>query len=211
MILTVILLVFVLSIIALAVELGMVAVARTQTQAAADASALAGASQLGLGEELVVATAQEYAGYNDVIGGVSAEVAPSDVEIGIWRRGVGNFEPNPFGNAVRVTAHATAKPYFFSRVLGKNSFDADATAIACAVPRDIIFVIDLSGSMNDDTEPAWSVDAINANTEATPGDGDLVMNQVYYDVTGTSGVGNEVNLKTMLENADYSVASKDYS
>ena len=45
---------------------------------------------------------------------------------------------------------------FFGRIFGKSSQDQSATAIATMNPRDIAFVVDLSGSMNDDTTPSSS-------------------------------------------------------
>ena len=45
---------------------------------------------------------------------------------------------------------------FFGRIFGKSSQDQSATAVATMNPRDIAFVVDLSGSMNDDTTPSSS-------------------------------------------------------
>ena len=41
-------------------------------------------------------------------------------------------------------------------MLGRDKYDLSASAIALGNPRDICFVVDLSGSMNDDTEPGYS-------------------------------------------------------
>jgi len=43
-------------------------------------------------------------------------------------------------------------PFFFGRALGKDSFSVSSRAIAMYQPRDIVVVLDLSGSMNDDSE-----------------------------------------------------------
>jgi hypothetical protein len=46
-------------------------------------------------------------------------------------------------------------------------------------PRDIIFVVDTSGSMNDDGEPCWATTLVNASY---PGIGTSVMQQIYTDL-----------------------------
>src|SRR5690606_6705855 len=66
-----------------------------------------------------------------------------------------------YGNAVRVIArrdalHGGQSPSFFGQILGSKGHDIQAEAIAMGNPRDICFVFDLSGSMNDDTSPGWS-------------------------------------------------------
>ena len=43
-------------------------------------------------------------------------------------------------------------PLFFGRVLGKDNFSIESQAIAMYQPRDIVLVLDFSGSMNDDSE-----------------------------------------------------------
>ena len=69
------------------------------------------------------------------------------------------------GNAVKVTTRTNdstgGNPFFFGRVFGLTSFTLKASAVAMANPRDIAFVVDLSGSMNDDTEPCWATGDIN--------------------------------------------------
>ena len=54
-----------------------------------------------------------------------------------------------------------------------------ASAVAMGNPRDICFVIDLSGSMNNDTEPCWKTAQINS--EFGGGLGDTMMQQLYTD------------------------------
>ncbi|MGM0489428.1 MAG: vWA domain-containing protein, partial [Planctomycetota bacterium] len=43
-------------------------------------------------------------------------------------------------------------PMFFGKALGQRSFDMASESIAIYQPRDILLVLDLSGSMNDDSE-----------------------------------------------------------
>ncbi len=50
-------------------------------------------------------------------------------------------------------------------------------------PRDIAFVVDLSGSMNDDTEPCWSTSLVNSKYAAQGYGtiGNQLMQAVYDD------------------------------
>ena len=50
---------------------------------------------------------------------------------------------------------------FFGRIFGVDRFCSEVSAIAMGNPRDIAFVVDLSGSMNNDTEPCWATYEIN--------------------------------------------------
>ncbi len=69
------------------------------------------------------------------------------------------FQPNtlPY-DAVQVTVRRDASvtdgpvSLLFAKTFGAQSADLSASAIAMLVPRDIAVVIDLSGSMNDDSE-----------------------------------------------------------
>ena len=71
-----------------------------------------------------------------------------------------SFEENPDGNSVRVVTKAIDHATFFGRMFGTSKFSREVDAIATTQPRDIMFLVDLSGSMNDDTEPAWATWAI---------------------------------------------------
>ena len=98
------------------------------------------------------------------------------------------FTPSAsLGNAVRVTvrtSHGTGgeTPLFFAKVFGKSSMTQEASAVATANPRDIAFVVDLSGSMNDDTDPNNTA-SINSRYAADgyPTIGTDLLNQVYSD------------------------------
>jgi hypothetical protein len=106
------------------------------------------------------------------------------VEIGTWDAETETFTPSggSSGNAVRVTAKRTAVPLFFGVVLGRKTFDAQAQAVAMSNPRDIVFVVDLSGSMNDDTEPSWVTAEIDSVYGAEYGAvGSDLMQDVYDD------------------------------
>ena len=72
---------------------------------------------------------------------------------------------------------------FFAKMLGRKSFSMSASAVATANPRDIVFVVDLSGSMNDDTEPAWASGEVDKmfGPLGYAGIGKSLMQDVYKD------------------------------
>ena len=188
LVLAAVMIVVLLGLIAFAVDLGYIMLARTQLQVAADSAAMAGAANMGGEFPEVLAAARQYAGYH-VAAGKSVELAPSHVELGLWDSDSRTFSPSAeMGNAVRVTARRDASSggeatLFFARVLGSSSFSMSASAVAMANPRDIAFVVDLSGSMNNDTEPCWATGAINDTfaPEGYPTIGDELMQDVYDD------------------------------
>src|SRR5689334_17020340 len=150
-----------LAMVGFAVDCGYMLLVRTQLQVAADAAALAGAQVINSPTTDPITKAKEYASYHKA-GGRQIQLNNGDIEYGTWDATARKFIPSALsGNAIRVTARVDANhggqlPTFFGRVLGKNAFDAQAQAVAMGNPRDICFVVDLSGSMNDDTTRGWS-------------------------------------------------------
>jgi Flp pilus assembly protein TadG len=177
-----------LGMIAFAVDIGYIVLIRTQLQVAADASAMAAVASTGLPHGDMVNIAKQYAGYHNA-GSRNIQLLDQDIEYGTWNVDNRTFTPsaNP-GNAVRVTARTDAltggeSPLFFARIFNKTSFAHRASAVAMANPRDIAFVVDLSGSMNDDTEPCWATGIIDS-TFAPQGYGsvgDKLMQDLYDD------------------------------
>jgi hypothetical protein len=162
-----VMLLVIVGMVAFALDVGRMVLVRTQLQAAADSAAIAAASQLGGSYDDVYQLAHDIAKEHHTAN-VPVEVPKKDVEIGVWDARTRTFTPSDeqTGNAVRVrtyrdAAHGGDVPMSFGRVLRLLSFRASASAVAMANPRDIAFVVDLSGSMNDDTEPCWATSAIN--------------------------------------------------
>jgi Flp pilus assembly protein TadG len=177
------LMVVVLGFAAFSIDTGYICVARTQLQSAADSAALAAAATMGAPDVDPTQKAIDYAGYNTV-GTHNVRLATSDVVYGTWDTAALAFTPSAtgIGNAVKVTARADnttsgAVPLFFAKVFGRSSIDLRASAVAITNPRDICFVVDLSGSMNDDTDPnkTSSIDA------AYPGVGTRMMQDMFSD------------------------------
>ena len=182
-VLTAFLLIVMLGLIAFSVDVGYMMLTRTELHRAADASALAAAGELFNGQGVAVEKAKEYAGYHKAAG-ATIDVAEEDVVFGIWDPDTRDFTPsNDSGNAVQVTARRVDTPLFFSWVFGNNNFDTAASSIAVVNPRDICFVVDLSGSMNDDTEPAWATAEIDKKyaLDGFPTVGTELMEDVYDD------------------------------
>jgi Flp pilus assembly protein TadG len=176
-----------LGMIAFALDLGYAFLVRTQLQTAADSSALAAAASTNLPRADMEAVAQQYAAYHQA-SGRPVQLNSSDIEYGNWDTTTRVFTPSAtVGNAVRVTTRTDqstggATPFFFARIFGHNSIDQSATAVATTNPRDIAFVVDLSGSMNNDTDPD-NTDSINSTfaSQGYPTIGSDLMQQIYND------------------------------
>lgn len=168
---------------AFAIDVGFMMVVRTQLQVAADAGALAAGNALHLSRSEVEAVGEDFASEH-FAGGRKITTQETDVELGVWDADLATFTPAAgIGNAVRVTCRRDNEALFFARALGLSDFSTEASAIAMANPKDIAFVIDLSGSMNDDTEPAWATTTVNNEFSGTSasGVGTRLMQDVYDD------------------------------
>lgn len=209
-VLTAIVLVVLLMCVAVAIDIGAIVLVRTQLQSASDSAALAAATQLGYGQAAVAAEATSYANHNKQLGGSSAEIDPSEVNIGVWDRTTQTFTTADHGNAVRVTTRGTNHGYFFAKMAGPQTFSSGATAIASAVPRDIILVVDLSGSMNSDTEPAWSANAIEGQSGVPAGTGEALLSTLYTDLYGGIS-GSDFNLADFVTNNGFELAAPEYA
>lgn len=186
-VLTAVLLVVILAMIAFAVDIGYVTLARTQLQAAADSAALAAAATTNQSRSQTETVAKQFAAYH-VVAGRPAQLNSSDIEYGTWDTNTRVFTPSTqAGNAVRVmvrtdAANGGATSLFFARLFNMASVNQSASAVATCNPRDIAFVVDLSGSMNDDTNPD---NAANLNSQYAPQGyptvGTDIMQQVYDD------------------------------
>lgn len=149
---------------ALAIDTGLMYSAKQELQSAADSAALAAASQLGSLEEALSRASSEASKFSNLneIMGEGANLVETDLVFGHAvqvNEGRFDFVPNqqPF-DAVRVTLRrdqaAVDGPVslLFAKALGVTGARMQASATAMLVPRDIALVIDLSGSMNDDSE-----------------------------------------------------------
>jgi Flp pilus assembly protein TadG len=176
------LMVMIFAFVAFTIDLGYVAVAKGQLQNAVDAATLAAAMELDPNEDQAVVKANveaaviELAGKNPVGPEPGLGIDPAnDIELGrrdwdsVNNTWVFNFgaTATPY-NIVRVTGRlAVVKvdngvdppydddrrlPLFFAPALGQDKVQMEVGSIATFQPRDLMLVLDYSGSMNDDTE-----------------------------------------------------------
>lgn len=168
---------------AFAIDIGHMALTKDELQTAADAAALAGAMQMKYGPAAVRAAANDIATRN-FLGKNAVALPDSQIQLGLYDMTTRTFVVNETSaNSVRVLTKIVGSPLFFAPVLGNKTFDSTAEAIAIINPRDISFVIDLSGSMNDDTEPCWATETINAEyaSQGYSNLGNTLMQNVYTD------------------------------
>jgi len=182
-VLAAVLLVVMVGMIAFAVDVGFITVARTELQGAADAAALAGVSKLPEGVSQARNTAEQYVNLNDT----SASSPGITVTPGIWNRDSRQFQPgqSPF-DALQVSVNSRQSPLFFGRVFGSNTFNSGASAVAVVRPRDIMLVLDFSGSMN-------SHNKVDALKEAVA---------LFFDILDEQGDQDRVGYVRYSTNAD---------
>lgn len=160
-----------LAFVAFAVDMSYMSLTKTQLQAAADASALAGAQELSAIDDPATVRTNALAAIRAVAalhrsGNQSTvSIETSDVTFGkmVWNPGSQSFaynwgESNTPYNIVKVRADRDAAggaddrlPLLFAPVLGHTKATIGAEAVASFQPRDIMVVLDFSGSMNDDS------------------------------------------------------------
>ena len=206
---TAVLLVIIFGMAAFAVEVGMMMVARTSLQSAADSAALAGASVLSKGRAEVLIMAKQYASSHDYLQ-QPVQLSDQDIKIGFWDDATRTFTENADGNALEVVARVDQGGLVFGGVLGQDNFSCLAKSVAMAPARDIVFVVDLSGSMNDDSEPAWATTTINNMYASTPyaGVGTELVQDLFTDLGYGSypGLSKSIGYTLGVVENDYAYA-----
>ena len=154
---------------ALSVDVGAMYVVRAELQRCADSAALAAASALasyspGVSEQEAIARAQEIVAANPVWCKQLQLDQARDVIFGQarWNSQTNRYEfvalsygvPSAVEVRVRLTHDSPNGPMklMFANIFGKGDKEMWAVARAMILPRDIMLVIDCSGSMNDDSE-----------------------------------------------------------
>lgn len=156
--------------VALAVDLGMLAVARTQAQNAADVAALVGTRTLNnkpgaVNNDLIaaVALAKTVGTSNPHLSGNFTNAEMAKIEVGqylydpstqtfsvtAWTdvtHGQTATPPSGSWTAMQITI-TTSEPTYFMKALGVSSMPGGARAVAVYRPRDVAFVLDMTGSM----------------------------------------------------------------
>ncbi len=157
----VVLTVVVLGAVDVALDFSHAVLVRTQLQVAADSLAVTATREMNLPRDEMLRATQRQA-RRHAAAGRAVGLDSGDIEYGVWNSGRRTFTPSHrAANAVRVTTSADGSPPFFGMVLSRLSFARRTSAVAMADPCDVVFVVDLSGSINDDTEPCWATDAVD--------------------------------------------------
>lgn len=167
-VLTAMLMIVFMALMALSIDIGYVYTMKTQLDRSVDAAALAGTSALIDGQTAAQDMVVEYLARNPM-----GETTPitADVEIstlkaewlekygqelqltyGYWNPDTHSLENATDPSAVRVVVARAEVPLFFARVLGHDHTTVVSSSVATYQPRDIMLVLDLSASMNDDSE-----------------------------------------------------------
>jgi hypothetical protein len=120
----------------IAIDVGCILTAKNELQSAVDASALAAASGLTFNQEVAVQRGIELSNRNRV----------SKQPLSLQSGEISVLDPT----TVRVSAQRPVT-LFFARILGLNSARISAAATAKLGNRDIMFIFDRSGTMDDDT------------------------------------------------------------
>ncbi|MFO0879460.1 MAG: pilus assembly protein TadG-related protein [Gemmataceae bacterium] len=158
-----------LTLVALAIDIGMLSLARTHAQNAADAAAMSAVRELNgdvaTNHNFAAAgpTARTTATSNSVIDKpITSTNVTTDIGYYAYNSTLKRFEPNFTGtkpaseawSAARVSINTTNKT-LFARILGFNTMPVSTTATAVHRPRDVVLVMDFSGSMKFSSEPAY--------------------------------------------------------
>ncbi len=139
------------------------------------------------------------------VGNRSVSEDSIDVSAGVWNDVTRSFTAGgEFPNAFRVAVTDRDQPLFFGRMLNRGLFNVSAHATAVYQPRDILVVLDLSSSMNNDSElrsiGALGETAVLDNLEQIYGElgspvyGNLQWDPLYIESTEVDQVLLELGL-----------------
>jgi hypothetical protein len=152
LVLVAVLIVVLLGICGFALDMGYIVLVRTELQRAADAASLAGASVMPEGTDAAETEAFDYAVLNSS-GDRRFTRDEVRVEFGQWDRTTRTFLAGlPQPSAIKVTIDSRPQGFFFGRVFGYDDFRTSASAVATFQPRDMMLVLDFSGSMCFDSQ-----------------------------------------------------------
>jgi hypothetical protein len=160
-----------ISMVALAIDVGMVAIARSQCQNAADASAMAGARTIS-GDVSVnynlsaVPTNAQAAAMANKVFGTNVPAGNVTITTGSYTYVYNDNNPSQEGFQIQFPPSDPNEPYSsvqstvtytgnfaFARIFGLTNFTAMGQATAAHRPRDVVIVLDLSGSMRFQSLP----------------------------------------------------------
>jgi Flp pilus assembly protein TadG len=163
-----ILMVAMMAMLALSVDVGYIYTMQAQLQRSVDSAALAGVQDLVNGVDQAQAAATEYLVRNPVGSSMTfideSQLASNlssfqtqhandfQMQYGNWNPTTRSFtETSVNPSSMTVSMTYPNMPFFFGKVLGKDTFSITASSTAMFQPRDIVVVLDYSASMNDDS------------------------------------------------------------
>jgi Mg-chelatase subunit ChlD len=199
-----VMLVLVVALVAVSVDLGYVCSVKADLQAAVDAGSLAGVSVLLDDPKKAKQTAEQYSRLNLNNQGVrTAGNEEITVDVGSWNFDTRRFTPGlkPH-DAVRVSTRVANNGLFFGRALGKSHFTSESSAIATFCPRDIMLVLDISGSMTQMRNGVRKIDELKGATNAFMdelgnADAEDQVGFTYYSTTAALGSPLDRRLKNV--------------
>ena len=168
------------------VDLGLLVARRAQIQAEADDAAVA------------LALGRSPAEQKKRLARTEGRLAVDSIDRGRWDSAQRQFVPSgSHGDAVRVSLRAadnswTAHTLLFGRWWSQFDFSGKAAAVARVVPRDLCFVVDLSGAMNDLSSPMRRSAELSSTDRCTA--------LLYEDLDLGSFPGEEERLGTLVFN-----------
>ncbi len=228
--------IFLLAMVALAIDIGIIAIAKNQCQNAADAACMAGCRTINGDEDnnynfdKVPEMAIKAANNNYILGSKiegnpntdwgSPDDASSthpdnhifnsgqvSVEVGSYTYFYNDTNPSEEGFKLLIPRTNTEEPYSavkttisyngglnFGRLLGMNSFNAGAAAVAIHRPRDVVIIMDLSGSMRFQSLPARPY--YNSRTDSMNPESIFPTFRHYSDISGAELQGDNNPVKT---------------
>ena len=168
-VLTAVFMIVMMAMLAFSIDVGYMYTMQSQLQRSVDAATLAGAGNLIDGQDAATDAVHEYLVRNpvgtqwkeyknqplsDSVQHFMTNYSQGlEVSFGDWDDSTKQIVPtnNP-PSTVAVTMRYDNMPFFFGHLLGRDTFSVQAHSAAAYQPRDIMLVLDLSASMNDDSE-----------------------------------------------------------
>lgn len=188
LVLVVLLLVVILGVAAFAVDFGRMQLVRSQLQTAVDAGALAGSLQLKQDPtdiDAAEAAARDFVARNRVGFLVTVPTDAISVDVGGWDSSTQTFDAQAASHdAISVYATQSNEPFIFAQIFGQTSFSIPRQSVAVAgeAKLEIIMVLDLSSSMEDQGR-------IEALRDAAPVFVNVMEQSANEDRIGVMGYG----------------------
>tara|TARA_R110002049_G_scaffold4601_6_gene32848 strand:+ start:22765 stop:23748 length:984 start_codon:yes stop_codon:yes gene_type:complete len=158
LILIVVMLIGFMATVAFSIDVAHMQLARTELRSATDAASKAAALELSRTQsrDQAIARGQQIAALN-LVDGTPLQLGPSDFQFGrSEEQPNGRFQFSSAGNptnSVQVNGRRTQAslsgpvPHFFGNIFGVDFFEPEINATATYIERDVVLVVDRSGSM----------------------------------------------------------------